>query len=97
MKMIDVKNGPQKISRIVLGCMRMPALSVYEAAKMIETSVEMGINYFDMRPATAQAKPRHASATRFRRPASGEKTFTFRASADCTLTRWSLTGARKTF
>lgn len=47
MKMIDVKNGPQNISRIVLGCMRMPALSVDEAAKMIETSVEMGINYFD--------------------------------------------------
>jgi predicted oxidoreductase len=47
MKMIDVKNGPQNISRIVLGCMHMPALSVEEAAKMIETSVDLGINYFD--------------------------------------------------
>ena len=47
MKMIDVKNGPQNISRIVLGCMRMPALSTEEAAKMIETSVDLGINYFD--------------------------------------------------
>ena len=47
MKMLNVVNGPQNISRIILGCMRMPALSVEEAAKMIFTSVDLGINYFD--------------------------------------------------
>ncbi|MBR3056927.1 MAG: aldo/keto reductase [Clostridiales bacterium] len=47
MKMLNVVNGPQNISRIILGCMRMPALSVEEAAKMISTSVDLGINYFD--------------------------------------------------
>ena len=47
MKMLNVVNGPQNISRIILGCMRMPALSVEDAAKMIATSQELGINYFD--------------------------------------------------
>ena len=47
MKMIDVKNGPQNISSIILGCMRMPALSVQEAAYMIRTAAEEGINFFD--------------------------------------------------
>ena len=47
MKYKDIVNGPENVSRIVLGCMRMPALSVEEAAKMIRTSVESGINFFD--------------------------------------------------
>ena len=38
MKMLNVVNGPQNISRIILGCMRMPALSVEDAAKMISTA-----------------------------------------------------------
>ena len=47
MKYIDVKNGPQKASSVIMGCMRMPALSVDDAAAVIETAVEQGINFFD--------------------------------------------------
>ena len=47
MKMIRVKNGPQNASAIILGCMRMPALSVPEAAAMIRTAAEEGVNFFD--------------------------------------------------
>jgi len=47
MKMLDVVNGPKNVSRIILGCMRMPALSVEEAARMITVASEMGINFFD--------------------------------------------------
>ncbi len=46
-KFIDVVNGPSQVSRIILGCMRMPALSTDEAAKMIETAVDNSINFFD--------------------------------------------------
>lgn len=47
MKMLDVVNGPQNASRIILGCMRMPALSVDEAAKMISSAADLGVNFFD--------------------------------------------------
>ena len=47
MKYINVKNGPQKASSVILGCMRMPALSVDDAAAVIETAVEQGVNFFD--------------------------------------------------
>ncbi|MFC5630721.1 MULTISPECIES: aldo/keto reductase [Streptococcus] len=47
MKTLNVKEGPQNVSNIVLGCMRMPALSVEDAAKMITTAVENGVNFFD--------------------------------------------------
>lgn len=47
MKNISIKNGPENVSRIIMGCMRMPALSNEEAAKMIETACDLGINYFD--------------------------------------------------
>lgn len=47
MKTMDVVNGPQKVSRIILGCMRMPALSADEAANMIESAYQMGVNFFD--------------------------------------------------
>ena len=44
---ISVLNGPQEVSRIIMGCMRMPALSVEDAAAMIRTAWEEGINFFD--------------------------------------------------
>lgn len=44
---LNVVNGPQNASAVILGCMRMPALSVEEAARMIRTASEEGINYFD--------------------------------------------------
>lgn len=47
MKTINVVNGPANASAIILGCMRMPALSVDQAEKMIQTAVEMGVNFFD--------------------------------------------------
>ena len=47
MKLINVVNGPQNASVVILGCMRMPALSVEKAADMIRTASEEGINFFD--------------------------------------------------
>ncbi len=47
MKMMNIKNGPQNASQIILGCMRMPALSVSEAEDMIKTAMECGVNFFD--------------------------------------------------
>lgn len=47
MNYLDIKNGPMYASSVILGCMRMPALSVRDAAKQIETAVEEGINFFD--------------------------------------------------
>lgn len=47
MKTINVVNGPQNASSIILGCMRMPALSVNEAEKMIHTASELGVNFYD--------------------------------------------------
>lgn len=44
---IDIVKGPQNSSRIVLGCMRMPALSVEEATKVILNADELGINFYD--------------------------------------------------
>ena len=43
----DIVNGPQHASAIVQGCMRMPRLSVDEAAAVIRNDYELGINYFD--------------------------------------------------
>ena len=47
MQTINIANGPENASRLILGCMRMPALSNEAAAKMIETAVELGINFVD--------------------------------------------------
>ncbi len=47
MKTKNIVNGPQNVSRIILGCMRMPALSVEDAAKIIRYAAELGINFFD--------------------------------------------------
>ena len=47
MQQINIENGPKNASRIILGCMRMPALSTEAAAKMIQTAYELGINFVD--------------------------------------------------
>ena len=47
MKMLDVVNGPKNASRIILGCMRMPSLDTKAAAAMIESAVDLGVNFFD--------------------------------------------------
>ena len=47
MKTINIANGPQNASAITQGCMRMPALTKEEGAKVIDTAYECGINFFD--------------------------------------------------
>ena len=47
MKTINVVNGPQNVSAIIQGCMRMAPLSVDEAAKVIRNACELGVNFFD--------------------------------------------------
>lgn len=47
MKTINVVQGPQNASAIILGCMRMPALCVDGAAAMIRAAAQEGINFFD--------------------------------------------------
>lgn len=47
MRTIQIKNGPQNAVRMILGCMRMPDLSVQKAATMLQTAVDLGINFFD--------------------------------------------------
>lgn len=45
MKTLNIAQGPQNVSDIVLGCMRMPSLSVAEAAAVLRTANEQGVNY----------------------------------------------------
>lgn len=47
MKTLHIANGPQNVSAIIQGCMRMPALSKEDAAKVIRTAFDCGINFFD--------------------------------------------------
>lgn len=47
MKNINIVNGPQNVSSIIQGCMRMPDLTVEKAAKVIRTAYDNGINFFD--------------------------------------------------
>lgn len=47
MKTFSVKNGPENVPSIILVCMRMPALTTDEAAVMIQTAMDLGINFFD--------------------------------------------------
>ena len=47
MKTINVVNGPQNAPAIVQGCMRMPALTVPEAAEVIRNACELGVTFFD--------------------------------------------------
>ena len=47
METLNIAQGPQNASAILLGCMRMPALSVRDAADMIRAAAEEGVNFFD--------------------------------------------------
>ncbi len=47
MKKYNVVNGPQNVPAIIQGCMRMPSLSVKEAAKVIRTAYDLGVDFFD--------------------------------------------------
>ncbi len=47
MNRISLPNGLENVSRLILGCMRMPDLSIDKAAEMVKTSMDLGINFFD--------------------------------------------------
>ena len=47
MKTLNIVNGPQNVSAIIQGCMRIPALSKEDAANVIRTAYDCGINFFD--------------------------------------------------
>ena len=47
MKTINIVNGPQNVSVIIQGCMRMPALSKEDAAKVIRKAYDCGVNFYD--------------------------------------------------
>lgn len=47
MQNINIVEGPINASRLIMGCMRMPALNVNEAATMIKTAADLGINFVD--------------------------------------------------
>ena len=47
MKHINIANGPQNVSAIIQGCMRMPDLSAEDAAKVIRTAYDCGVNFYD--------------------------------------------------
>ena len=47
MQKVNIANGQENVSRLILGCMRMPALSVEDAANMIQTAYDLGINFID--------------------------------------------------
>lgn len=47
MQNVNIANGPENASRLILGCMRMPALSVEGAANMIRVAYDLGINFID--------------------------------------------------
>ncbi|MBQ9872303.1 MAG: aldo/keto reductase [Eubacterium sp.] len=47
MKYVNIVNGPQQVSQIIQGCMRMPSLSKEDAATVIRTAYDCGINFFD--------------------------------------------------
>ena len=47
MKTVNIVNGPQNVSAVIQGCMRMPGLSKEDAAKVIRTAYDCGINFYD--------------------------------------------------
>lgn len=47
MKKVSIGNGEIRASEISLGCMRISSLETKEAAALINTALEEGINYFD--------------------------------------------------
>lgn len=47
MKYVDIKGTNMKASRIALGCMRIANQSVDEVEALVQTALELGINFFD--------------------------------------------------
>lgn len=47
MKYVNIVNGPQNVSAIIQGCMRMPELTAEAAARVIRTAYDCGVNFYD--------------------------------------------------
>jgi len=47
MRYVDIKGTNIKASRLALGCMRIGQMKVEEVEKLVETALELGINFFD--------------------------------------------------
>ena len=47
MKEVPIVNGPIHAPAIILGCMRMPALSAQEASRVIKNALDLGVCFFD--------------------------------------------------
>lgn len=47
MKTINIVNGPQNVSAIIQGCMRMPDLTKDAAAEVIRKAYDCGVNFYD--------------------------------------------------
>ena len=47
MKMLRIPNSDLTVSAIALGCMRINSLNAADAASLVSTALEQGINFFD--------------------------------------------------
>ena len=47
MKYVNIVNGPQNVSAVIQGCMRMPDLTKEKAAEVIRKAYECGVNFYD--------------------------------------------------
>ena len=77
MQYLNIANGPAHASSIILGCMRMPALSVKNAAHMINAAWQEGVDYFDHATCygDGEAETRFGDAVSGNRPAAGRRDF----------------------
>ena len=56
MKYIEFGANKQKVSKIALGCMRIPELNVLEIVNLLETSLDAGINFLDIADCYSKGK-----------------------------------------
>lgn len=65
-KLIPLGKSGLEVSQLALGCMRMGSLSAAQAAQVVSTSVEAGINFFDHADiyGAGEAEERFATALR---------------------------------
>ena len=47
MKYLSIVNGPQNVSAVIQGCMRMPDLTKQKAAEVIRSAYDCGVNFYD--------------------------------------------------
>ena len=47
MKYLNIVDGPQNVSAVIQGCMRMPDLTKEKAAEVIRAAYDCGVNFYD--------------------------------------------------